>query len=99
MKVCTLCHSRSTFDGNGSEWCSTCRSARNLIELADEQEPDVPGYDERLSVYYNRYLEAKQAGLTMAERRLFAESDADIGVLRKLVAAGCPVELIRRIVL
>lgn len=97
MKVCTLCHVGSVM-GPWGEWCPACRTARNLVELADEPEED-PGYDERHAVYYSRYREAKQAGLTMAERRLFAESDADIGVLRKLVAAGCPVELIRRIVL
>lgn len=63
-------------------------------------ESDVPGFDEaRSTVYYHRYNAAKEAGLTMLERRLFAESDADIGVLRKLVRDGCPVDLIRKIVL
>lgn len=55
--------------------------------------------DEQLEVLRRRYTEARQAGLTIVEARLFSESDADIGELRKLLAAGCPVEQIRRIVL
>jgi hypothetical protein len=63
-------------------------------------EPELFEFDwERQTVYYQRYNEAKQAGLTMMERRLFAESDTDIGILRKLVTSECPVELIRKIVL
>lgn len=63
-------------------------------------EPELYEFDwETSAVYYKRYREAKKAGLTMAERRLFAESDTDIGVLRKLVEDGCPVDLIRKIVL
>ena len=63
-------------------------------------EPDLYEFDwETSAVYYSRYREAKRAGLTMAERRLFAESDTDIGILRKLVDDGCPVDLIRQIVL
>lgn len=55
--------------------------------------------DEQLEVLRRRYTEARKAGLTIVEARLFSESDADIGELRKLLAAGCPVEQIRRIVL
>lgn len=55
--------------------------------------------DEQLEVLRRRYTEARQAGLTIVEARLFSESDADIGELRKLLAAGCPVEQIRAIVL
>lgn len=63
------------------------------------EEPD-PDFDwEASEVYYRRYREAKKAGLTMAERRLFADSDVDIGVLRRLVDDGCPPELIAQIVL
>lgn len=46
-----------------------------------------------------RYHQACQAGLTRVEARLFAESDTDIGLLRQLVAAGCPAQLIARIVI
>lgn len=63
------------------------------------EEPD-PDFDwEASTVYYNRYHEAKRAGLTVLERRLFAESDVDIGVLRRLAANGCPPDLIAQIVL
>jgi hypothetical protein len=61
---------------------------------------DVPEFDwELTTIRYQRYKEAKEAGLTMAERKLFAESDMDIGILRACVQGGCPVELIRQIVL
>ena len=50
-------------------------------------------------VRVRRYEEAQKAGLTTAEAHLFADSQADVGELRKLVKAGCPVELIREIVL
>lgn len=56
-------------------------------------------FDERLEVLRRRYMEARRAGLTIVEARLFAESDRDVGELRQLVAAGCPVETIRQIVL
>lgn len=56
-------------------------------------------YDEKVEVQLRRYREARLAGLTRIEARLFAESDADIGELRKLVRARCDVELIRRIIL
>lgn len=63
------------------------------------EEPD-PDFDwESSTVYYNRYHEAKKAGLTIAERRLFAASETDISQLRKLVSAGCPPELIAQIIL
>ena len=55
--------------------------------------------DEKLEVGRRRYQEARDAGLTIAESMIFADSDADIGVLRKLVKDGCPVELVREIVL
>jgi len=56
-------------------------------------------FDERLEVLRRRYMEARRAGLTIVEARLFSESDRDVGELRQLVAAGCPVETIRQIVL
>ncbi len=56
-------------------------------------------YDERLEVTRNRYMEARKAGLTIVEAQLFADSDADIALLRKLVKGKATVEQIRRIVL
>lgn len=55
--------------------------------------------DEGVEVYRRRYHEARKAGFTMVEAQLFADSKADVGVLRKLVKDGCPVDLIRAIVL
>ncbi len=55
--------------------------------------------DEQYEVGRRRYTEARRAGLTIVEATLFAESDADVGELRRLVQAGCPVEQLRAIVL
>lgn len=55
--------------------------------------------DEQLEVLRRRYTEARCAGLTIVEARLFAESDRDVGELRRLVASGCPLDTIRQIVL
>lgn len=56
-------------------------------------------FDEQVEVLRRRYTEARRAGLTIVEARLFAESDRDVGELRKLVEKRCPVELVRQIVL
>ena len=55
--------------------------------------------DEQLQVLRRRYNEARQAGLTIAEASLFADSDQDVGKLRRLVENGCGPELIARIML
>jgi len=55
--------------------------------------------EEQLQVLRRRYQEARKAGLTIVEAKLFAESDADVGELRRLVRDGCPVETLRAIVL
>lgn len=54
---------------------------------------------EQVAVRNWRYDEARQAGLTPVESAMFAESDRDLGELRKLVSKGCPLETIRAIVL
>lgn len=55
--------------------------------------------DEQIEILRRRYTEARKAGLTIVEARLFSESDRDVGELRKLVERGCPIEQIRAIVL
>lgn len=45
-----------------------------------------------------RRKQAIDAGLSIPEADLFADSDQDVGLLRKLVAAGVAPELIARIV-
>ena len=62
--------------------------------------PDLPiPCDELLEVRRRRYREARKARLTIAESELFADSDTDIGILRKLHKAGCDPALIASIVL
>jgi len=46
-----------------------------------------------------RFLEARKAGLTLVEARLFAESDRDVGQLRTLVKGGCPPAVIAAILI
>lgn len=60
--------------------------------------PPAPQRDELAEVRRRRYLEARDAGLTLVEARLFADSDQDVGTLRKLVKAGCPPARIADIV-
>ena len=60
------------------------------------------GYDdenEEGRVFSRRYREARRAGLSIVEARLFAESDADVRDLRRLVERGCPLELLPKILL
>jgi hypothetical protein len=54
--------------------------------------------DELLEVRRRRYQEARSAGLSIAEARLFADGDQDVGTLRRLVAGKCPPDLIALIV-
>jgi hypothetical protein len=53
----------------------------------------------QLAVRNWRYDEARQAGLTPVEAAMFAESDADLAELRKLVEKGATPLQIRAIVL
>lgn len=66
-------------------------------------EDDLPALpelsDEELEVRRRRYKEAKRAGLSIADSMLFADSDSDVSILRKLVGFGCPVAQIAAIVI
>lgn len=55
--------------------------------------------DEQREVFVRRFKEARAAGLTLVEARLFAESDCDIGLLRKLVEFGCPPAQIAKVLI
>ncbi len=55
--------------------------------------------DEDRDVVRWRFQQARGAGLTRIEARLFAESEASLTELRLLVAKGCPPQTIARIVL
>ena len=54
---------------------------------------------EQVAVRNWRYDEARRAGLSPVEAALFAESDCDLGELRKLVKNGCPLDQLRAIIL
>jgi hypothetical protein len=54
---------------------------------------------ELLRVQQWRYEQARNAGLTKVEARLFAESDRSLEELRRLVALGCKPQVIAKIVL
>lgn len=55
--------------------------------------------DEAAGVFQHRYQQARHAGLLPDDAMQFAGSTADVGVLRRLVADGCPAELVAQIVL
>lgn len=54
---------------------------------------------EVLAVQQWRFEQARNAGLTKDEARRFADSDASLEELRRLVALECPPQEIARIVL
>jgi len=78
------------------ESCRAVRKHRPLT-VVDAPAPDLT--DEEAGVFRYRYQQARQAGLIPEDALVFAESHADIGELRRLVAAGCPAERILAIVL
>lgn len=55
--------------------------------------------DEQIEVLRRRYQEARRAGLTIVEARLFSESDADVGTLRRMVALKATPQQIAAVVL
>lgn len=68
--------------------------------VASEELPETPVLsDEALEVKRRRYREARHAGLSIAEATLFADSDSDVAILRKLVGFGCPAHQIARIII
>ena len=65
-------------------------------------EPAAKEHDRPLElqrIVFRRFTEARAAGLTLIEARLFAESDADIGHLRRLIRDGCKPALIAKILI
>lgn len=55
--------------------------------------------DEEAEIFRYRYRQARHAGLIPDDAMEFAHSNADVGELRKLVAAGATPEQIAAIVL
>jgi hypothetical protein len=54
---------------------------------------------EQAVMWSRRLKEARRAGMTRIEARMFAESEMDIGELRRLVAKGCPPMLLAKLLL
>lgn len=69
----------------------------------DVEQPELDAADHRvgepLTIWRRRYREARSAGLDQFDATVFADSDADIGVLRRLVAAGCDPQTLAAIIL
>jgi hypothetical protein len=63
---------------------------------ASEQETRSPEEQRIISWRYEQLLEL---GLTVAGAQLLAESGSDLGLVRRLVAAGCAPDLAARIAL
>lgn len=69
-----------------------------MARLPDLPTQALPFDDELLEVRRRRYHEAIDAGLTVAEARIFSDNGEDVGLLRRLVALGCPERLIADII-
>jgi hypothetical protein len=69
-----------------------------VAQLPDLPTQALPFDDELLEVRRRRYHEAIDAGLTVAEARIFSDNGEDVGLLRRLVALGCPPEYLAAIV-
>jgi hypothetical protein len=62
--------------------------------------PDaVPDHDDVLAVHLKRYREARAAGLTIVEAKIWADSGDDVGELRRLIRLGCPADALAKILL
>lgn len=66
-----------------------------MVEPSDTVEPPT----EQQRVVLRRFHEARRAGLTRVEADRFAVAATDVGLLRKLVAGGCPAAMIARILI
>ena len=75
-----------------------------MERMIEHQEPGTVHEAEPLSkeeqqILLWRFAQGRRLGLSHVEARLFAESDADLGLFRSLVARGCTAELALRITL
>ncbi len=71
--------------------------------MGGAEQPELDAADfhigEALTIWRRRYREARAAGLDQFDSTVFADSDSDVGVLRRLVADGCEPHTIAAIVL
>ena len=65
----------------------------------EAQTEETVELSERGRVVLHRYAEAREFGLTRLEARLYAESEIDVGELRRLKRLGCPPIVAARILL
>ncbi len=65
------------------------------MQASDMETPEKS--DLARCVAMRRFNEARQAGLTLVEARLFADSDVSVGLLRACVKGACRPQLIARI--
>jgi hypothetical protein len=70
-----------------------------ITAQTEESEEQVGKSDEERRVLRWRFREIRRLGLSHVEARLLAETGADLGLLRQLVAAGCPPALVLKIAL
>lgn len=68
------------------------------LELAEPIEAATRSPEEQRILSW-RYEQLLELGLTVAGAQLLAESGADLGLVRRLVAAGCMPDLAARIAL
>jgi hypothetical protein len=68
------------------------------LDLAEETETETRSPEEQRILSW-RYEQLLGLGLTVAGAQLLAESGADLGLVRRLVAAGCAPDLAARIAL
>lgn len=68
----------------------------NEMETLELEEPDTRSDEERRILSW-RHDQLVELGLSEPEAQLLAEGNADLGLLRRLVGAGCSPELAFRI--
>lgn len=70
-----------------------------ITAQTEESGEQIGKSDEERRVLRWRFREIRRLGLSHVEARLLAETGADLGLLRQLVAAGCPPALVLKIAL
>jgi len=69
------------------------------MSAAPPQWQDAAELDEKTRVSNRRYHEALDAGLSVTDANLFADSTADVGLLRLCVRNGWSAEMIAAVML
>ncbi len=73
---------------------------REMDEAPTNAEPDAPLRERDPQTWRRRYRLAREAGMTIVEAEIFADSEEVKSVkLKALMARGCPPEYLARILL